>query len=152
MSLFALSLDLMLFSSGLGAAHQALWPVPEFLTVICPYCIPQTFALGFLTYLLLKEKGDDEKFVAAFDGINLAMVLVDSNGNINMLNSSAESLVHYARAELLGRPIEELIPERFHAHHVKDRRAYSMGPVRRPMGPECACMSPGGSPGRCSGS
>ena len=98
----------MLSSRFLGAVHP-------------PYPSIHGLLTAPLSFLLLKEKTDDEKFAAAFEGINLAMVLVDPNGNIKLLNSSAESLVQYTRSELLGQPIEKVIPrllEDVKAHHA----------------------------------
>lgn len=67
---------------------------------------------------------------AAPDGL----VVVNDEGAIVFVNSTAEQLFGYSRAELLGRPVEILLPERYRAAHVQHRRAYVAAPRRRPMG------------------
>jgi PAS domain S-box-containing protein len=63
-----------------------------------------------------------------------AMVVVDADGIIVLVNSQVERLFGYAREELLGRPVEELIPQRFRAAHPGHRAHYGVGPRNRPMG------------------
>ena len=63
-----------------------------------------------------------------------AMVMIGATGHIEMVNIQAERLFGYSRRELMGRPIEILLPERFRHHHVGLRRAFFTAPVARPMG------------------
>ena len=63
-----------------------------------------------------------------------AVVVADRDGRIIRVNAQTEKMFQYARAELLGRPVEALIPERFRERHVKQRTAYSADPRTRPMG------------------
>jgi len=63
-----------------------------------------------------------------------AILEVDRTGCIVLLNIQAEKLFGYSRAELLGKSIETLIPERFQAIHPPHRDRYFAHPVTRPMG------------------
>jgi PAS domain S-box-containing protein len=63
-----------------------------------------------------------------------AVVIADQDGRIIRFNAQAEKLFGYPRAELLGREVEMLIPERFRGRHVGQRTAYSANPSTRPMG------------------
>lgn len=63
-----------------------------------------------------------------------AMLAVDAQGNIAHLNTQVERLFGYGRDELLGKPLELLLPERFRARHAEHRRAYFAKPYVRPMG------------------
>ncbi len=63
-----------------------------------------------------------------------AVVIVDAKGNILRVNSHAETLFGYARAEMIGSPIEQLVPQRFHHAHQGHRRGYQSTPSPRPMG------------------
>ncbi|MHB1260115.1 MAG: PAS domain S-box protein [Thermoplasmatota archaeon] len=63
-----------------------------------------------------------------------AMVLVDSAGQIVLVNKEAERLLGYTRQELLGQPIELLVPESRRAAHVGQRGQYMAHASRRPMG------------------
>jgi len=66
-----------------------------------------------------------------------ALLLTNRAGAILFVNAQAESLFGYTRAELLGAPIETLLPERFHTGHVEHRAGYCASPRFRPMG---SCM------------
>ena len=63
-----------------------------------------------------------------------AMVIVDENGCIELVNHETEKLFGYDRAELVGQPVEVLVPPRFRAQHIKERSGYTDRPVVRPMG------------------
>ena len=62
------------------------------------------------------------------------MVIVDDTGTIKLVNAQTEALFGYHRDELLGRPVEILIPSRFHAHHATHRDGYATTRQVRPMG------------------
>jgi PAS domain S-box-containing protein len=61
------------------------------------------------------------------------MVMVDQQGRIVLVNNQIEESFGYRRDELLGQPIEMLVPERFHAHHSSYRNAFIADPSARPM-------------------
>lgn len=63
-----------------------------------------------------------------------ATVVVGRNGLIRLVNRQTELLFGYPRAELIGRPVELLIPERFVAAHTRHRATYTSAPRVRPMG------------------
>jgi PAS domain S-box-containing protein len=63
-----------------------------------------------------------------------ATVLVDDGGHIILANRQAEKLFGYAVGELLGQPIEMLVPERFRPAHPNHRIGYFRDPRTRPMG------------------
>lgn len=63
-----------------------------------------------------------------------AILEVDAEGRIILLNDTAEQLFGYTRQELLGQPVEILIPASLRKGHHEHRRQYSKHPARRPMG------------------
>lgn len=71
-------------------------------------------------------------FESAIEGI----VVVNSEGKIDMVNDSLLRLYGYATDELLGNKIELLIPNRFHQSHMSKREAYYKAPKKRSMGLE----------------
>jgi PAS domain S-box-containing protein len=62
------------------------------------------------------------------------VVMVDSDGRITSINAQTEMMFGYARDELLGKPVEVLVPERFRLGHLEYRAKYISQPVTRPMG------------------
>jgi PAS domain S-box-containing protein len=63
-----------------------------------------------------------------------AMLLVGSDGRIRLVNKQVERVFGYLRQELLGQPMEVLVPPRFRLTHEAQRRAYAVSPHLRPMG------------------
>lgn len=63
-----------------------------------------------------------------------AMVLVDRNGVIVLVNVKTEQLFKYSRTELVGQSVEVLLPQRFREHHRLFRGSYCARPEPRPMG------------------
>lgn len=78
----------------------------------------------------------DERFRRVVEAAPNAMVMTNAAGRIEMVNAQAERMFGYKRAELLGRPIEMLVPERFRGHHPELRAAFFQDPQSRPMGAE----------------
>jgi protein-histidine pros-kinase len=63
-----------------------------------------------------------------------AIVIVDCAGSITLVNDQVEAMLGYARDELIGKPIETLVPERYRQGHLALRNAYIATPHTRPMG------------------
>ncbi len=57
----------------------------------------------------MTEKGGDEKFGTLFESVPDAMVIGDPSGRIVALNTMAEEMFGYARVELVGKSITELV-------------------------------------------
>jgi PAS domain S-box-containing protein len=76
----------------------------------------------------------DEYLGQAFDRIPVAMVVVNLQGMITRVNRLAETTFGYAGAELLGQPVELLVPERYRSAHPGYRRGFQAHATARPMG------------------
>jgi protein-histidine pros-kinase len=62
------------------------------------------------------------------------MAIVDSQGQIVLVNKESERLFGYERSELIGKRIEILVPERYRQYHVGHRNDFFGDPRGRPMG------------------
>jgi PAS domain S-box-containing protein len=62
------------------------------------------------------------------------MVIVNAEGKIVLVNSQTEILFGYSRKELVGQPVEILIPPRFERLHLRHRASFLAEPQVRPMG------------------
>ncbi|MEA2570404.1 MAG: hypothetical protein QOI24_2405 [Acidobacteriota bacterium] len=80
------------------------------------------------------QRAAEERFRALLELAPDGIIVVDSSGTIVIVNSQTERLFGYARQELIGQPIEMLVPRRYRQAHVGDRDAYVSDPKLRPMG------------------
>lgn len=76
----------------------------------------------------------DRKFLHLLEAAPDAMVIVDGKGCIALVNSQFEKMFGWSRSEVQGRPIEMLIPERYHQKHERHRSGYFSDMRVRPMG------------------
>jgi PAS domain S-box-containing protein len=80
------------------------------------------------------ESADERRFRLVVEAAPNAVVMIDRAGKIVMVNTEAERIFGYSRAELVGQPVETLIPERFGSHHPELRGTFFADPQRRLMG------------------
>jgi len=69
-----------------------------------------------------------------FDAAPDATLLVAADGRIERVNTQAEKLFGYGRDELIGEPVELLIPKRYRNNHLKYRQEFADKPRIRTMG------------------
>jgi PAS domain S-box-containing protein len=79
-------------------------------------------------------KDGEQRFRALLESAPDALVLTDRAGVITLVNAQTEALFGYRREELLGRPVEVLVPEGLRAGHSAHRRGFAADPQVRPMG------------------
>jgi len=79
------------------------------------------------------RKQAEQKFRILLELAPDAIVIVDKKGHIFLVNSQAEKLFGYERAELLGKPLEILLPERFRNAHSGQRHGFYSAPRPRGM-------------------
>jgi PAS domain S-box-containing protein len=75
-----------------------------------------------------------ERFEALLESSPDALLVADNRGRIVQLNHRTVEMFGYAPDELIGHPVEILIPDRLANAHRLHRSAYMGGPIARPMG------------------
>ena len=77
---------------------------------------------------------DRSLFAAIFKYATMGIVVSDQHGKIILVNRFAAQAFGYGEEELKGKTVEQLIPQRFHRQHVRDRSAYYPQATTRAMG------------------
>ena len=76
----------------------------------------------------------EKRFRELLEAAPDAIMQVDAEGRIILLNRVTEDMFGYTRDELLGQPVEVLIPQELHARHAGHRAQYQRSPMTRSMG------------------
>lgn len=79
-------------------------------------------------------RAGEVKFRRILESAPDAMVIADAQGLIVLVNAQTERLFGYRRDELVGQPVEILVPERFRGSHPQHRQGYTAHPRTRSMG------------------
>ncbi len=83
---------------------------------------------------ITERKLEEERSHVVLEAAPNAMIMADHEGKITLANAAVEAVFGYARDELIGFPIEMLIPERFRDRHPGYRVNYFAHPIARSMG------------------
>jgi PAS domain S-box-containing protein len=83
----------------------------------------------------------EAKFRGLLESAPDGMIVVDRAGRIVIVNGQTERMFGYPREELIGQPVEILVPERFQAIHVTHRDGYLDSPKIRPMGDAASSLT-----------
>lgn len=81
-----------------------------------------------------ERKRLEARFRQVVESAPNAMVMINSRGRIEMVNTQAEILFAYSRSEMLGQMVEMLVPERFRHAHPAQRNMFFGDLQSRPMG------------------
>jgi hypothetical protein len=79
-------------------------------------------------------RGVDLRLRAVIESSPSGLLVVDPHGNFVFANRAVERLFGYSRAELLGQPVEVVIPDRFRSGHAGFRAGFMADPKARAMG------------------
>ncbi|MGH9276989.1 MAG: ATP-binding response regulator [Acidimicrobiales bacterium] len=76
----------------------------------------------------------EDRFRKLLELAPAAIIAVDTEGRVTLANALAENAFGYTRAEMVGQPIEMLVPDDLRTTHIRHRADYMRSPSVRPMG------------------
>lgn len=76
----------------------------------------------------------DNRFRMLVDAAPESMLIIDSTGNVILVNTELERMFGYAQDEVVGQSAEMLMPERYRDKHLVDRTQFAVTPTPRIMG------------------
>src|SRR4051794_38331260 len=80
------------------------------------------------------ESYSDDVLHSMVQSAPIAIVVAEETGTIVLVNNKLIDMFGYESGELIGKPIEMLMPERYRGGHVAYREEYAGNPRQRPMG------------------
>lgn len=89
---------------------------------------------GMLNASEANRQRAEERFRLVVEAAPTAMIMVDVRGKIQIANIHAREMFGYQLQELIGKPVDSLVPERFRSKHVGFRQGYFVEPQARLMG------------------
>jgi PAS domain S-box-containing protein len=81
-----------------------------------------------------EQKRAEERFRRLVISAPDAMLIVDGAGTITLINEQTERLFGYPNADLIGAPVELLLPPELRDRHARHRESFTAAPAVRPMG------------------
>lgn len=122
----------------LSGVIKAFTGIISFITaILLIHLLPTAIKLPSMSMLNAANEAllaSEKKFKSILEGAPDAMVISNQEGKIVLVNEQAERLFGYGRTEIVGHPVEKLVPERYRQKHAVHRKSYFMNPHTRPMG------------------
>lgn len=110
------------------------WLTPESLTRVVENAIERYTLLRQLQQAEALHRKNEQRFRQLLELGPDAMVIVDQQGVIVLVNAVTEMLFGYSRQELLGQHVEILLPAGMRKNHTRLREGYTDDPHTREMG------------------
>jgi len=104
------------------------------ILVVMSLCVVEALLLIGLLVQRASRKRAEGRFQQAVEAAPNGMVMVGPDGNIALVNAAMEELFGYSKNEMLGQPVEMLLPERFRSQHPDHRHHFYAAPEARSMG------------------
>ena len=117
-----------------GVVHAPTNLMPGFFIVVLAMGYELVWDLIAAAEIAARLRASEQRFRTVVEAVPSAILLVREDGVITLANAQAETVFAYAREELVGRPVEMLMPERFRASHAGLRLDYARDARARMMG------------------
>jgi PAS domain S-box-containing protein len=99
-----------------------------------PAGVPEKASCPVSPLLAVGPQLGEDSFRRVVEWAPSAMVMIDLDGIMVLVNAQTERMFNYGRDDLIGKSVEILVPERFRQHHRIFRTGYFDNPQPRPMG------------------
>jgi len=106
------------------------WPIVGVISL----CVVEALLIVGLVVQRSRRRRADRRFRQVVEAAPNGMVMVGQDGRIALANAQMEKLFGYQREEMLGQPVEMLVPERFRNQHRAHRGGFFASPETRSMG------------------
>jgi PAS domain S-box-containing protein len=107
------------------------WPVIGVISL----CVIQALLISGLLVQRVNRRRAERRFRQVVEAAPNGMVMVGRDGTIVLANAQMEMIFGYRKEEMLGQPVEMLLPERFRDQHPTYRGRFFAAPEVRAMGP-----------------
>lgn len=105
-----------------------------FLMIVTPLADQSPHGVVVMHLNITERKKTEQKFKDLLESAPDAMVIVNGDAEVVLVNAQVVKLFGWGREELLGQKIEMLVPARFRSQHLKNRSSFFAQPHARPMG------------------
>jgi PAS domain S-box-containing protein len=102
---------------------------------VASFCVLQSLLIVGLIVQRVKRRRADERFRQVVETAPNGLLMIGRDGRIVMANNHVDRLFGYSRKELIGQPVELLVPANTLAIHPAERDRFYAAPETRPMGP-----------------
>jgi PAS domain S-box-containing protein len=101
---------------------------------VASLCVIEALLIFGLLVQRLSRRRAEKRFRQVVEAAPNGMVIVGHDGTIVLANAQMEKLFGYSKEEMLGQPVEMLVPERFRKEHPTQRNRFLASPEARAVG------------------
>jgi PAS domain S-box-containing protein len=115
--------------------ESGLWDLYKWhILGVLSLCLVEALLVVGLLMQRAGRRRADERFRQVIEAAPNGMLMIGQDGRIVLANAGTAQLFGYSKLEMLGQPVEMLLPERFRRQHPAHRNSYLASPSVRAMG------------------
>jgi len=103
-------------------------------TLLASVLVLSLYMISRIRRDMAQREASEKRFSGLLQAAPDATVITDDKGIIRMINRQSELLFGYTREEMIGQPVEILLPGELHAAHAHHRNSFMKNASLRPMG------------------